>query len=215
MLCGGEFVRKKVMDKFLAHGVRSGASDLHFLVGNRPSYRIDGALRPVKYERLSSADTQQICENLLSDETMGDSLAEIQERDCSYSIAGVARFRVNIYRQRGSLCCVLRVIPTTVPSLAELGLPDRVQKLAEQERAQFHDRAHFLSLASRVMRRILVDHARARGRAKRGSGWQRLTLSGVGTEGGEHPIDLLALEDALVKLAGSSERTLYSPCSSH
>ena len=80
-------------------------------------------------------------------------------------------------------------------------------RLAEQERAQFHDRAHFLSLASRVMRRILVDHARARGRAKRGSGWQRLTLSGVGTDGGEHPIDLLALEDALVKLAAKSERT--------
>ena len=53
------------MDRVLRHGVKTGASDLHFLVGNRPSYRINGSLRPVKYETLGPADTQQICENLL------------------------------------------------------------------------------------------------------------------------------------------------------
>jgi len=126
-------VHKKVMDRFLAHGVKSGASDLHFLVGDRPSYRIDGTLRPVKYERLSPSDTQEICENLLGDVFAG-ALEEIQEYDCSYSVEGIARFRVNIYRQRGSLCCVLRVIPTRVPDLAALGLPDQTRKLAEEER---------------------------------------------------------------------------------
>ncbi len=122
------------MDQFLAHGVKTGASDLHFLVGDRPAYRIDGSLRPVKYAPLSPADTRQICGNLLGNEAGKDELPEIQEHDCSYSIDGVARFRVNIYRQRGSLCCILRVIPTTIPTLEQLTLPARVRRLAEEER---------------------------------------------------------------------------------
>jgi twitching motility protein PilT len=121
------------MDQFLAHGVKTGASDLHFLVGDRPSYRIDGSLRPVKYEHLTPAGTHRICENLMGESSDGD-LGELQEHDCSYSVEGVARFRVNIYRQRGSLCCVLRVIPTKIPALDELGLPERVRGLAEEER---------------------------------------------------------------------------------
>ncbi len=126
-------MQKKVMDQFLAHGVKTGASDLHFLVGDRPSYRIDGSLRPVKYEHLTPAGTHRICENLMGESSDGD-LGELQEHDCSYSVEGVARFRVNIYRQRGSLCCVLRVIPTKIPALDELGLPERVRGLAEEER---------------------------------------------------------------------------------
>jgi twitching motility protein PilT len=127
-------VKKKLMDQLLAHGVKTGASDLHFLVGDRPSYRIDGALRPVKYASLTPADTRQICQTLLGNEAGEDALDELQEHDCSYSIEGVARFRVNIYRQRGSLCCILRVIPTAVPTLEQLELPPAVRRLAEEER---------------------------------------------------------------------------------
>ncbi|MGH0029936.1 MAG: type IV pilus twitching motility protein PilT [Myxococcota bacterium] len=126
-------MQKRVMDRFLAHGVKTGASDLHFLVGDRPSYRIDGKLRPVKYEPLSPADTRQICENLVEG-SLDFPLEEVQEHDCSYSVEGVARFRVNIYRQRGSLCCVLRVIPSKIPKLEELGLPERISQLADEER---------------------------------------------------------------------------------
>jgi len=122
------------MDRLLAHGVKTGASDLHFLVGDRPAYRIDGSLRAVKYAPLTPADTLQICENLLGHEAGGDVLRDLQEHDCSYSIEGVARFRVNIYRQRGSLCCILRVIPTMVPTLEHLALPASVRQLAEEER---------------------------------------------------------------------------------
>jgi len=127
-------MQKKVMDRFLAHGVKTGASDLHFLVGDRPSYRIDGSLRPVKHEALTPADTRRICEHLLGEEARSNPLEELQEHDCSYSVQGVARFRVNIYRQRGSLCCILRVIPTEIPSLEQLKLPASVSRLAEEER---------------------------------------------------------------------------------
>jgi len=127
-------MKKKVMDQLLTHGVKAGASDLHFLVGDRPAYRIDGSLRSVKYAPLTAADTRQICENLLGADGGDALLKELQEHDCSYSIRGVARFRVNVYRQRGSLCCILRVIPTTIPSLEELEVPGCVRKLAEEER---------------------------------------------------------------------------------
>jgi twitching motility protein PilT len=127
-------LQKKTLDLLLAHGVKTGASDLHFLVGDRPAYRIDGKLRPVKHEKLTPADTLEICRSLLGEKSVSQAIEEIQEHDCSYSIEGVARFRVNIYRQRGSLCCILRVIPRQIPNLDDLGLPPRVRQLAEEER---------------------------------------------------------------------------------
>lgn len=63
------------------------------------------------------------------------------------------------------------------------------------------DRTHFFVLASRIMRQILVDHARAKGSAKRGGGLQRVTLSEAVSKSGERDVDLLALDDALDKLA--------------
>ena len=67
---------------------------------------------------------------------MGDKvdLREIQEYDTSYSIPGVARFRINIYRQRGSLAIVARVIPTEIPTIESLGLPAVLGKIAQEER---------------------------------------------------------------------------------
>ncbi len=75
-------------------------------------------------------------------------------------------------------------------------------KLADANGDQPRTRGQFFALASAVMRHILVDHARARMAAKRGGGWERLTLSGIASGGGDHPdrIDLLALEEALQKL---------------
>lgn len=127
-------MQKAMLDKLLTHGVQHGASDLHFLVGDRPSYRIDGSLRPVKCNALGSADTRRICEHLLGDATGREDLDEVQELDCSYSIEGIARFRVNIFRQRGSLSAILRVIPTKIPTPEQLGLPRQVRTLADEER---------------------------------------------------------------------------------
>ena len=127
-------MHKKVLEKLLSHGVRLGASDLHFLVGDRPAYRIDGRLRPVKYKPLGAADGRRICELLLGESKAREDLDEIREHDCSYSVDGVGRFRVNLFRQRGSLSAILRVIPTEVPEIDSLGLPERVRGLADEER---------------------------------------------------------------------------------
>jgi len=127
-------MQKSTLDRLLTYGVKNGASDLHFLVGDRPSFRVDGKLRHVKSDPLSPADTLRVCENLLGGTQPHEELDELQEHDCSYSIDGIGRFRVNMFRQRGSLCAILRVIPTEIPTLEGLGLPPRIQGLAEEER---------------------------------------------------------------------------------
>jgi len=70
----------------------------------------------------------------------------------------------------------------------------------------FHDRTHFVAVAVTAMRQILVDHARRRAAAKRGAGWQRVTLSGAVAPSPNQAVDLLDLEEALAKLAALDER---------
>ncbi len=118
----------------LSTGVKHGASDIHFRVGDAPIYRVRGQLVPLKYDKLRPADTEAICRLILGDPQIVEQLATIQEHDTSYSVASVARFRVNIHRQRGSLSLVLRIIPSHVPTIEELGLPPVVAKIAEEER---------------------------------------------------------------------------------
>src|SRR5205823_9309077 len=70
-------------------------------------------------------------------------------------------------------------------------------RLIDQRRVRWQNRAHFYAIAAQVMRRILVDRARARGADKRGAGWQRVTLVGDKTPNGSRDVDVLALDDAL------------------
>jgi RNA polymerase sigma factor (TIGR02999 family) len=82
-------------------------------------------------------------------------------------------------------------------------------RIARQPGGQWLDRAHFLASAAVAMRRILVEHARARHRIKRGGGWERVPLSRIPDlpgAGGEDPVDALALEKALQALAETDER---------
>jgi RNA polymerase sigma factor (TIGR02999 family) len=78
-------------------------------------------------------------------------------------------------------------------------------RLVEIERIDFEDRPHFFALASRIMRRVLIDHARRRNRHKRSGGWERITLD-VGLPDLGEPTDLLVLDDALRRLEGEDER---------
>ncbi len=81
-------------------------------------------------------------------------------------------------------------------------------KLAGGQNAQWESRAHFFAVAARAMRQILMNHARDKAAAKRGGGWQKITLDEAVTPPGStsREIDLIALDDALEKLAGLSER---------
>src|SRR5688572_4651169 len=108
----------------LHHLVESGGSDLHLKVPAPPSMRIDGELRPLPgAERLSQEDTELALKTMLRDPAKAAEFEEASEIDFSYGIEGLARFRANAFRQRGSISIVIRAIPFTIRSFDELGLP--------------------------------------------------------------------------------------------
>jgi twitching motility protein PilT len=124
----------KLIQEILVSGVRHGVSDIHFRPGAPPLFRITGKMVPLKGDRLLPSHTEAIAKVLLGQ--MGDriDLRDVQEYDTSYSVPGVSRFRVNIYRQRGSLAIVARIIPTVIPTMEQLGLPPVIEKIADEER---------------------------------------------------------------------------------
>ena len=106
----------------LSAGVRQGASDIHLQVGYPPVFRIRGELVPAKLPPLNAEETQTLAQHILGQET-SVTLGLTHEADRGFSIRNVARFRASVLRQRGNLGLVLRVIPLTIPTLAQLGLP--------------------------------------------------------------------------------------------
>ncbi|PIE02057.1 MAG: hypothetical protein CSA81_08720 [Acidobacteria bacterium] len=99
-----------IFNKLLTTGVEHGASDIHFLVGIPPAYRMKGSLVPIKTGPLRQEDTAEIVQFLLAGENKVK-LDQIKEYDTSYSLPGVSRFRVNIFKQRGTFGAILRIIP--------------------------------------------------------------------------------------------------------
>jgi twitching motility protein PilT len=114
--------------------VQRGASDLHLTVGQPPMLRIDGELRPCEGEAvLAAEDTGRLARSALSDE-QHRRFEEDAELDLAMEVAGLARFRLNLYRQRGSVGLAVRLIPLAIPLLEELGLPPVLRSLAERPR---------------------------------------------------------------------------------
>jgi twitching motility protein PilT len=123
------------IDNALCTLVADGGSDLHLKVNNKPQIRVDGELREIAdSDILSNEDTETAVRTMLTDPVKLTELAEEFEVDFSYSISGVARFRVNAFRQRGTLSVVARAIPHKIRSVAELNLPPVITELSEEER---------------------------------------------------------------------------------
>jgi twitching motility protein PilT len=122
------------IDDLLQIAVNSGASDLHLKVGSYPMMRVSGTLVVASEEkRLDIVDTEEMANTLFSAEQR-EKFKAAQEVDLAYSIAGLGRFRCNIFRQRGTVGLVLRVIPTRIKSIDELGLPEVLKRIASEER---------------------------------------------------------------------------------
>ena len=122
------------LDRLLSAAAKSGASDIHLKSGAQPAIRMAGVLTPVRTPALAADDMQRIVGRLVSQRPDAPQVATILELDTSYAIEGVARFRVSIYRQRGDLAAVLRVIPFVIPTFEQLGLPPVVEKIAAEPR---------------------------------------------------------------------------------
>jgi twitching motility protein PilT len=123
------------IDAALHYLVETEGSDLHVKVPSPPSVRIHGELQPIKgAEGLKPEDTEAALNAILTDEAKREEFAEEGEVDFSYAIPGLSRFRVNAFRQRGSVSIALRAIPFNIRSIDELGLPPVIRDLAEEQR---------------------------------------------------------------------------------
>jgi len=122
------------IDTLLEWMVGRNASDLHLTVGSQPAIRVNGHLyRMENFPALSPEDTRQLLYRILNTEQQ-KRLEIDRQIDLSYSIPGVARFRVNIYSQRESLAGAFRMIPDALKTLEELGLPNSLYQLANKPR---------------------------------------------------------------------------------
>ncbi len=122
------------IDSALRTLIEREGSDLHVKVGVPPTIRIHGELAPLEgYQPLGPEDTEGAFRQI-SEPRSQEEFEAAGEADFSYSIQGVSRFRVNTFRQRGSISIVCRAIPFEIRSVEELGLPPVVTKLAEEQR---------------------------------------------------------------------------------
>ena len=121
------------IDQLLRAMLEKGASDLHITSGSPPQLRIDGKLVPLRMPPLNPTQTKQLCYSVLTD-AQKMRFEEEQELDLSFGVKNLARFRANIYWQRGAVAGAFRLIPFKVRSLEELGLPGVVRDLCEKPR---------------------------------------------------------------------------------
>jgi twitching motility protein PilT len=119
------------VDTFLKLAVEQGGSDLHLVCGLQPRIRVNGALQPVRFRELTREDLQLILGEIMTPE-QGQELAARASIDLAYDAGELGRFRCNVYRHVGGLGAVLRAIPTRIPELAELGLPDSIRMAVAQ-----------------------------------------------------------------------------------
>ncbi|MBN1233856.1 MAG: type IV pilus twitching motility protein PilT [Candidatus Coatesbacteria bacterium] len=109
------------------------ASDLHIKVGSPPLYRIDGQLIPSKFPMMSKKIIDTIVDSLCVGE-FKDVLLANNEVDLAYRVSGMARFRVNVFKQRGTFSIVMRLIPMKIPTMEELRLPEILKSISMEPR---------------------------------------------------------------------------------
>jgi twitching motility protein PilT len=126
--------RRDELNGLLTRLVQLGGSDLHLTAGSAPCPRVNGSLMPFSdWPPLTSTDTERMVRTVISDEQWRRFEIE-RELDTSYSLPGVSRFRLNLYRQRGSVAAVFRANPHRIPPLADLDLPGGVADFAQLSR---------------------------------------------------------------------------------
>jgi twitching motility protein PilT len=123
------------IDTALRSLVEAEGSDLHLKVPAPPTVRVHGELRPLEEggEPLTHDTTEHVLHAILPNDKVAEFESE-HEVDFAYSLPGVARFRVNAFRQRGSISLVMRAIPPNILSVEELELPTVINRLADEER---------------------------------------------------------------------------------
>ena len=122
------------LNEILKIALKGGASDIHLKIGLPPMFRLDGALVPLKNgERLTLEEIHKMSSQVMNP-VQQQRFEETREVDLAYGIAGLGRFRVNAFQQRGSVGIVFRVIPFGVKTLESLHLPKVISNIAMEQR---------------------------------------------------------------------------------
>jgi len=124
------------LKRTLERMVKEGSSDLHAKAGSPPVFRVDGRLIPLKEPPLSPEELKQVAFQIMTQEQQ-QIFAAKKEIDFAIGVAGLGRFRVNVYMQRGSCALAMRTIPITVPHLDELNLPAVLKTMTQKQRGIF------------------------------------------------------------------------------
>ncbi len=121
------------IDELLRSLVEKNGSDLHLCSGVPPILRVDGKLQPTNYDK----GTPQICQRLIYDILSDEQIQRFEqnmELDFSYQMQKIARFRVNVFRDRGSVAAAFRLIATRIPTIKDLKLPTKLEELTKLPR---------------------------------------------------------------------------------
>ena len=128
---------EKNFEDLFSQVVKEGASDLHIAVGRHPTLRIDGNLIPLLKDEIITPETaQSFVSSILTEEQNKRFIAE-RELDLSYNFRDRARFRINVFYQRGFVGAALRLIPTKVKTIEELNLPPIVKEFTKYKQGFF------------------------------------------------------------------------------
>jgi twitching motility protein PilT len=122
-----------IVTEFLQYVVDQKASDLHVKAGGPPYVRVNGHLRKTHFPAMTASDCERAAMEMMTD-GLAKNFKEAGEVDFAYSEAGLGRFRVNVFRQRGSLAIACRRVLPGSPGFESLGLPNVVRRLAEEQR---------------------------------------------------------------------------------
>lgn len=120
------------LNKLLEYTVEKKASDLHLTVGIPPTIRINGEMVFMDAAKLNQADTESFAKEILKD--YYDKYLEEGEMDISFSVNGLGRFRVNVFKQRDSDAMAIRVVGSKIPTLSDLNLPPIIKDLTLKQR---------------------------------------------------------------------------------
>ena len=146
--------------EYLKQAVADRASDLFIVAGGVVSEKVEGRLRPIGTERVFPPETEHLISEIykLANRPM-DRYQAAGDDDFSFAVPGLARFRVNAYRQRGSMAAVVRVVSFEIPDWKSMGIPETVMDLA--------DAGHGMVLASCAAGHALARWMRSRSRGAR------------------------------------------------
>ncbi len=128
------YASESFLHQLLGKALAANASDIHLKCGQPPGARVRGDMVYFRVDRIKPEDTEALARLVLASKPEAIDFETLRECDIAYPVPGLGRFRVNVYRQRGSLALVMRHVPEKIPTLEDLQVPAPAKTLAELDR---------------------------------------------------------------------------------